>query len=641
MTDGPYPPSGVPFDRPSASAVPLSARLPQWVRWLLDPFHAVVAASVVVIVGLTIHFVALNGVNVPYLDEWLDSAEIAIATARGQLQPYHFFLQNNEHRQLFTNLISAVLTPLSAWDIRIQMILTILAVIVSFILILDIQRHKSRRAALLIAIPVALLLFSVRQRQIWLWSYLLAWTQGIACLIFGLWAIDRLRIGWGGVAGAIFGAFGVFFSLSYGIVAWLIYPALMLVRGYRKPAHFVVFFAAAIAIVALFFTNYDFSVIGWDGQEQSAGLSLNPIRLGYFLLANLGNPVTPFLNENAPLAAVIGATLLGLLLINARYLWRRQRTLRPFAVWLALALFGLAFCGVIALGRSLPFPETYPFLPLHDRYTPPPSLVWIGLLGLASLATLDALNQGSTGRWLVRLNVGALAAGLLLYSATIFYSPVNGALIDARTVECVRQFPATRNLACHRAYLRGTPLQLIADRMNDLSILQLSIYRGQPPLYTQIIPFYHLTPRIISESVETPAFQFRRLTETYASNVFFQHASSVVEFDVTIPDAAGSIVFQSAVFVDRQNLSDSSVEQDGVRFVVGIRADEGDPLLPIDVTVDPASTPDPVPVQADLSAYRGQPVTIALITEARANLFYDWAMWVDPSIQVRPAAPVR
>ncbi|MCS7069998.1 MAG: hypothetical protein NZM00_00715, partial [Anaerolinea sp.] len=309
MSESAYPTAAAASGHPDVSASSLSARLPGWARWLLDPFHALVAASIVAIISLTIHFVALNGVNVPYLDEWLDSAEIAIATARGQLQPYHLFLQNNEHRQLFTNIISAVLTPLSRWDIRIQMILTILAVIVSFILLLDIQRHKSRRAALLIAIPVALLLFSVRQRQIWLWSYLLAWTQGIACLIFGLWAIDRLRIGWAGVCGAIFGAFGVFFSLSYGIVAWLIYPALMIARGYRKPAHFLVFFTAAVVIVALFFTNYDFSVIGWDGQEQSAGLSLNPIRLGYFLLANLGNPVTPFLNENAPLAAVIGAAL--------------------------------------------------------------------------------------------------------------------------------------------------------------------------------------------------------------------------------------------------------------------------------------------------------------------------------------------
>lgn len=634
MTDGTFPTSPAPV-------AAWTDRLPGWARWLTQPFHALVAASVIIIIGLTIHFVAINGVNVPYLDEWLDSAEIAIATARGQLQPYHFFLQNNEHRQLFTNIVSAVLTPISAWDIRLQMILTILAVIVSFVLVIDIQRHKSRRAALLVAIPVALLLFSVRQRQIWLWSYLLAWTQGIACLIFGLWAIDRLKIGWAGVIGAIFGAFGVFFSLSYGIVAWLIYPALMIVRGYRKPAHFIVFAAAAVVIVALFFTNYDFSVIGWDGEDQSAGLSLNPLRLAYFLLANLGNPVTPFLNENAPLAAIVGAGALALLVLNTLYLWRQEGSLRPFAVWLALALFGLAFCGVIALGRSLPFPETYPFLPLHDRYTPPPSLLWIGLLGVASLATLRAVGQGAADRRLVTVNVIALAAALLLYAATIHYSPPQSALIDSRTVECVRQFPVTRNLGCHRAYLRGTPLDLVADRMNDLSILQLSIYRGQPPLYTAIIPFYHLTPRVISESVEPPQFQFRRLTETYASNVFFQHASSVVEFDVTLPDADGQIVFQSAVFVDRQNLSDTSVEQDGVRFAVGLSAGDAEPTPIVDVTVDPASTTAPAAVSADLSAYRGQQVTLSLVTDARDTIFYDWAMWIDPTIQVRPVPPVE
>jgi len=597
---------------------------------LIAPVPLVVAGVVIVIISFTLHYILSNGINVPYLDEWSASAAIAIATARGELGLHHLFLQNNEHRHLSANLASALLVPLSAWDLRVQMLMTLFMAVISFLLLLDIMRGRDRRAVLLMAIPVALLIFSLRQRQTWLWAYLLTWTQGIAALIFGLWALDRLKIGWGGVAGAILGAFGVLFSLAYGIVAWGIYPVLMWVRGYRKPAHYGGFFAAAAVIIGLFFSNYDFSVMGWDGREQSAGLSTDPLRLGYFLLANLGSPVTPFFNDNAPLAAVIGTVMLALLIANGVYLWRRYASIQPFAVWIALALFGLAICGVIAVGRSLPFPDQIPFLPIHDRYTPPPSLVWIALIALVVLA----IRQGA--RRLAVVNSGLLLIAGVFYAATLWHMPTLGVILNPETAACMRQFPATRNMGCANAYLSGTSPRLIADRMNDLSILGLSAFAGQPPVYTAITPFYQLVPRVLDASPIPAEFQYRRLTPDFAAHVLFQHPNSRMAFDLTLPDRPGRILFNTALFVDRSNLIDTTRPQDGVIFSAAVQVGGAEPVVLLETLVDPAVVEQPTSVEIDISQYRGQPVTILLATDDNAGDLYDWALWVDPNIQVRP-----
>ncbi|MCS7072452.1 MAG: hypothetical protein NZM00_13175, partial [Anaerolinea sp.] len=200
---------------------------------LRRPINLVVLSIIVACVLLVVQYVSSNATNVPYMDEWLDSAEIAIKTARGGLTIGDFFLQNNEHRQVFTNIVSAVLVPLTRWDLRAQIGLTIAAALISLALVIDLLRrqHAGGPLALIGAVIGAGLILSLRQRDIWLWAYLLAWTQGIACLIFGIWAIERLPVGFLAVGAAIFGAVGVFFSLIYGIAAWGLYPLLLWLRG--------------------------------------------------------------------------------------------------------------------------------------------------------------------------------------------------------------------------------------------------------------------------------------------------------------------------------------------------------------------------------------------------------------------------
>lgn len=613
--------------------------------WIRRPVNLVTAAIVVMCALLVIQYVSLNAVNVPYMDEWLDSAEIAIKAAQGRLTPGDFFLQNNEHRQLFTNLVSAALVPLTRWDVRVQMGLTILAACISVILIIDLLRRQHRGPLALIGTATcAGLLLSLRQRDIWLWSYLLAWTQGITCLIFGIWAIQRLPVGYGAVAAAIAGAFGVFFSLIYGIAAWGLYPILMWLRGYRKPGPYLLFLAAAVVIVVLFFTNYDFSVAGADREGQSAGLVRDPLRIIMFMLAVIGNPLTPLRTDAYQMAIPVGAVGVVLALLNVNMLWLRARTLRDAGPWLILILFALACAGVIALGRGHEFPDPFPSIPVQSRYTPPPSLLWIGLIGLGLLnaryliADREMGTVAAPARWISVFNAAALVLGVASFIWTERHVTLNSPLITPETRQCVLDFPRSRNFFCMTSiYLFDTDPTVLSQRMSDLSIQRLSVYANQTPVYNQVLPLYDAVRRDTRADGGNSAYGMRVIRDGLASISLVQSAPAETEFDLTVPDAGDVIIFASALWIDVPDAG-GRIPPTGVTFSAAVRTADGTVNELFRQALPPRDAP--IPVLLDLTPLRGQTITLILANDIISDQpLLPSMMWLDPRLEVRTREP--
>ncbi|MGQ9908319.1 MAG: hypothetical protein ACUVS2_05735 [Candidatus Flexifilum sp.] len=610
--------------------------------WLRRPANLTAGLIIVVCALLVIQYVSRNAANVPYMDEWLDSAEIAIKTAQGRLTLSDFFLQNNEHRQLFTNLVSAALVPLTRWDLRVQIGLTIATALVSLVLLIDLlrQQHAGGPLTLIGAVLGAALLLSLRQRDIWLWAYLMAWTQGIMSLIVGIWAIQRLPIGFPAVAGAIVGAFGVFFSLIYGIAAWGLYPLLLWLRGYRKPAHYLLFAAAAIVIVALFFTNYDFSIIGADREGQSAGLVRDPVRIVVFMLAVLGSPLTPLREQAYQMAVPLGALGVILALLNLNMLWLRARSLREAGPWLILILFALASAGAIALGRAHEFPDPFPTIPIQTRYTPPPSLLWIGIVGLGLLNTRYLLADRTSGtltagtRWIGILNAAALVLGSISLIWTVRHMPLNSPLITPEVRQCVLDFPRSRNFSCMTdIYLFDTDPALLSQRMSDLSIERLSVYADRTPIYDQVIPLYEVPRRDLRADGGPSNYRLRAIRSGLAALSFTQSAPAATAFDLTVPDAGERILFLSAIAIAAEEAG-AALPPTGVTFRVAVQtADGGETEL---FRETQPLRPAPIPVLLDLTSYRGRAITLILSTEVQSEQpLLPSIIWIDPRIEVR------
>src|SRR5438270_8452282 len=75
-------------------------------------------------VGLIIACIAHYGVNVPFADDW-DLSSLVSKAVHHKLHLRHLFRQHNEHRIFFLNLVVAAQAWLPTWDLRVQMLLSV------------------------------------------------------------------------------------------------------------------------------------------------------------------------------------------------------------------------------------------------------------------------------------------------------------------------------------------------------------------------------------------------------------------------------------------------------------------------------------------------------------------------------------
>jgi hypothetical protein len=123
----------------------------------------------------------------------------------------------------------------------------------------------------------------------------------------------------------------------------------------------------------------------------------------------------------------------------------------------------------------------------------------------------------------------------------------------------------------------------------------------------------------------------------------YLHPPSGAGVLVTLPDVPG-LLFHASLALDPAMWR--APTGDGVRFRATVAAVEADgrdspPADVLDVTLDPrARTEDRrwLPVEADLSAYRGRTVRLTLATEHRGDPTYDWSGWANPVIVRRDTA---
>jgi len=589
--------------------------------------QALIGAACLAIMALTAGFIARYGVNVPHWDEWQASAPVVLKTAEGTLTLADLLKPHDQPRIFFTHLTNALVTTLAAWDVRVEMWISFGLAVLSFGVFLALQRQTQPLSALWLALPLALLIFAVRQRQNWLMGFQTAWFFWLLFIALALWLLVRLPVRTRSLVPIILCTVGASYAYLSGLaLIFAMLPALWL-RGYRKPLHYGVWLGTAALYGGLYFTNYAFIDQGFQ-TEVNAQLWDYPL----YVLRYLGAPFVPDAPEAQSVALIFGAAGAALAGLTLAYLWRRAAPI-SLAAPLVLLLMSLANGALASIGRVKPDLLDYFWArPTASRYVTAANLFWIALLMLGALLVC----QSGKGKQLL-----TAANGTLLGIAALGYVYAN------LTTPTYIATPEDR--MCVLNYLRAPYdnclFRVNADRGGYLATAQkLGAYRLTSfyDWYADFAPAdqpiaAHL--QFLSGVVDDPPRFADRPPDPYVAEgatVLYQHPPSLAEQYLQLPDAA-QIAFEAEIYVDLRNIFEHpDVPQTGARFRLGIREGravrtlyEGD----FDVRTDRA----PIPIRVDLSAWRAQRVVLVYQTEVREGIpFYAWAMWRNPRITASP-----
>ena len=284
------------------------------------------------------------------------------------------FRQQNAHYFVFHNLTTILLTWSTRWNLKVGMYLTLALAAAVYALALGL--YGWRRSVLWL--PFSIVVFSLRQRETWLWALLDTYEFLSLMMLAALFVLARHPGTTRALTAAAVMCIIATFTAASGMVSW---PVLLLVLpalGYRDRTRRVVWIVIALLTAIVFFTNY---------RWLRSGLVTEPRLLASFVLTYLGSPLTPpgaNAVASARLAAVGGVLLIA---SNAAYLLRKQADVYRPHVITTLTLAGYAGGCALLTGAGRAFLGTTGAL--QTRYVTQASLFWLGVIGLAVVAVVE------------------------------------------------------------------------------------------------------------------------------------------------------------------------------------------------------------------------------------------------------------
>jgi len=426
-------------------------------------------------------FIAVYAQPVPYWDEWVEPIDNALKTAEGTLGFADLTRQYNDSRPFFTNLLTVGSTLVLGWNLEAEMFFNQLLALLTLVLLGSIlQRHMGDQAIWVIPL-FSMLVFSLTQRQSLLWAIQSQYYFMILFFSAAFWFLDTTRPRWPALwAGAVF-ACCTTFSFANGFLVWVCALPVLWMLGYRTSRYFLFWFLAGTSCLALFFRNYTFRGLGFEGLTD-------PLLISKFTLACLGNALVGHsgTSTSTSLTTIAAIGGIGLLIfgVNVIFLLRCPRQRQRWAVWLGLALFAVASSGLAALGRASPDGGA---TGLANRYVTLSLVFWIALVGIGA-ETIHALSLRAAPSRSSRLAVAANGlAGVVLISLLLFFGHRSAKMPTRVTPAhrvCLERAPVTRDLTCFEglhpifnpSHTNSLGQSMALDRIDRLAALELGVF---------------------------------------------------------------------------------------------------------------------------------------------------------------------
>jgi hypothetical protein len=312
------------------TASPLGRRAVRWTPWLL------ILAAVLIGFG----YVYVYGVNMIWWDEW-SVPELVSHYRHGTLTLSEMMAQHNEHRMFFPRLLFVGLADATAFNVLPILYLSqIFLLLILALYVLVLRRQFSPQRAIRTAVPIAFLVFSLRQTQNLLSFFQLTFIMVSAGAVLTFWSIHALRTDrWRApFALAASAATVASFSSLHGLIVLPVGLAQILITplSRRLKCGLATAWCAVSGADCLMYFH------GWHRPAQHP-MSFSPT----YFFSVVG---TAFCSTPAHVVLVGASLCLLALALVLTVAWKRQW--QELSFWLAVMAFSLATLTAIALGRS-------------------------------------------------------------------------------------------------------------------------------------------------------------------------------------------------------------------------------------------------------------------------------------------------
>ena len=374
---------------------------------------AVAAFLCVIVALLTLVFILLNGVSVPFADEWW-YAPLVKMVGSGQASFMDFWSPNNEHRMVIPRLVFSILAVLTHWNSRVPMIAAWLVVIMAMIVLFSQFRMLQLRAHpglwVVIVGTSAMALFSLVQLENWLWAFQFAFFFIQFAVVVSLVTLCRSNLAlWFRLLTATTLAVAASFSSAQGLLVW---PVLMLTLCLTNDS----LRKKCIGLLCLLILAGVTFLLYLKGLSHSGELQLRTDQIlakpqlpfvGF--LGLVGSPLVHWISfEHRPHRAWFVGLAETILFLFLTWMIIRRRKLPEAAPWLGLGFYAYLFCLVTTYGR-LGMGYTGGFL--TSRYTTHVTLLSIAILGLLFIALPNSERTPTRNTaWLNRARLPAAFA---------------------------------------------------------------------------------------------------------------------------------------------------------------------------------------------------------------------------------------
>ena len=314
------------------------------------------AALLFVPVAIYFWFIHQFGVNAIWYDQWdnvalLTHSSYFFNSYAGHTSLSMLWVQHNENRMLFPNLVVLALGSLTHLNILTEEYLSAVLLVIAVSLLILANRRDLAPMRWIFYLPVAFLMLSISQSGDTLFGFQLAWYMVLLALATVIFLLDSPRANWVFLVAAIGMAVIGSYSSLQGMFIW---PAglIVLLWKHRRLAFVMPWLLSAVVTVAVYFYHFDFSS---TDSGQSGYLFAHPFATAEFFFLSIGDvvgkplPVGPQASD--PLLVVIGVSIFLLAVAALAVSGQRSRPARS-PVGPALICFGMLFALSITFGRS-------------------------------------------------------------------------------------------------------------------------------------------------------------------------------------------------------------------------------------------------------------------------------------------------
>jgi hypothetical protein len=301
-------------------------------------------------------------VNVPYWDDW-HIATFLIKYYDGTLHFLDFYVQNNEHRPVFTLMINFIIGLLTNYNVICEIYVSFFLIVGLLLLFYLVYKSEFDNNNLLFFIPISFILFSLRQYTNFLWGFENCVYLSIFGFILMIFFLNYYK-SYKTLLFAIVSGIVATFSFFVILIIWPI-GLISILLSNRNKNQILVWLISSGLVYFFYFWN-------WKKSNQTASLfNFNSIQdvVGYFFVL-IGSPLA-----SDWISAMGIGILLSIISLTVLHCIYSSKNVRNFNFEICTLLFAVSFSITNAIGRSA-WGISYAFM---SRYTPFNLLIPISL----------------------------------------------------------------------------------------------------------------------------------------------------------------------------------------------------------------------------------------------------------------------